>query len=51
MCTAVIQILFLTEKSQIFLTKSLEMELIVVPILSIFSPPTWLSESILTCLF
>ena len=51
MYAAVIQILFLTQKSQMFLRISLQIELLVVPILLITCTANWLSENILTCLF
>ena len=51
MFAAGIQILFLTQKSQILLTISLQIELLVVPILFIICTPTWLSKNNLTCLF
>ena len=51
MRAAVIKILFLTQKSQMFLTVSLQTELSFVSILFIICTPTWLSQNILTYLF
>ena len=51
MCAAVIQILFLTQKSQIFSTTLLQIELLIVLILFIICTPPWLSENILICFF
>ena len=51
MRAAVIKILFLTQKSQMFLTVSLQTELSFVSILFIICTPTWLSQNILTYFF